>query len=104
SLSSAVRLLSFDLDEYAGGGDGSIAWSIGGLSSGVLASGNWTMSQAGGRTTIAPGASGQLGEALTLSLQLNSGAPSYFALDNLTFAQVPEPSAIGLGVLAAEIG
>lgn len=101
SLSSAVRLLSFDLDEWAGGGDGSIAWSIGGLSSGVLASGNWTMSTAGGRTTIAAGASGQLGEALTLSLQLSSGAPSYFALDNLTFAQVPEPSAIGLGVLAA---
>jgi hypothetical protein len=101
SLFSAVRLLSFDLDEWAGGMDGSISWSIGGLSSGVLASGNWTMSNAGGRTTIAAGASGQLGEALTLSLQLNSGAPSYFALDNLTFAQVPEPSAIGLGVLAA---
>jgi hypothetical protein len=100
TASSAVRLLSFDLDEWAGGGDGSIAWSIGGLSSGVLASGNWTMSTTGGRTTIAAGASGQLGEALTLSLQLNSGSPSYFALDNLTFAQVPEPSAIGLGMLA----
>jgi MYXO-CTERM domain-containing protein len=36
-----------------------------------------------------------------LSLQLSSGSPSYFALDNLTFAQVPEPSAIGLGILAA---
>jgi hypothetical protein len=101
SALSAIRLLSFDLDEWAGGGDGSIAWSIGGLSSGILASGNWTMGNAGGRTTIAPGVSGQLGEALTLSLQLNSGSPSYFALDNLTFAQVPEPSAIGLGVLAA---
>jgi hypothetical protein len=101
SALSAVRLLSFDLDEWAGGGDGSIAWSIGGLNSGVLASGNWTMGNAGGRTTISPGVSGQLGEALTLSLQLNSGGPSYFALDNLTFAQVPEPSAIGLGVLAA---
>jgi hypothetical protein len=101
SAAFAVRLGAFDLDEWAGGGDGSITWSIGGLNSGVLASGNWTMSNAGGRTRIAPGVSGQLGEALTLSLQLNSGAPSYFALDNLTFAQVPEPSTIGLGILAA---
>lgn len=101
SASFAVQLASFDLDEWAGGGDGSIAWSVAGLNSGLLASGNWTMGTAGGRTTIAPGVNGQLGETLTLSLQLNSGGPSYFALDNLTFAQVPEPSAIGLGVLAA---
>lgn len=101
SASFAVRLASFDLDEWAGGGDGSIAWSVAWINSGLLASGNWTMSAAGGRTTIAPGVNGQLGEVLTLSLQLNGGGPSYFALDNLTFAQVPEPSAIGLGVLAA---
>lgn len=101
SASFAVRLASFDLDEWAGGGDGSIAWSVAGANSGLLASGNWTMSTAGGRNTIAPGVNGQVGESLTLSLQLNSGVPSYFALDNLTFAQVPEPSAIGLGILAA---
>jgi MYXO-CTERM domain-containing protein len=32
---------------------------------------------------------------------LNSGRPSYFALDNLTFDQVPEPSTLALGVLPA---
>jgi hypothetical protein len=102
SALSAVRLGAFDLDYYAGApGDGSIAWSISGISSGILANGDWTMGTAGGRTTIAPGVNGQLGETLQLSLQLNSGAPSYFALDNLTFAQVPEPSTIGLGLLAA---
>jgi hypothetical protein len=97
----AVQLGSFALDEWAGGGDGSIAWSVAGANSGVLASGNWTMSNAGGRKTVSPNALGQVGEALTLSLQLNSGAPSYLALDNLTFAQVPEPSVVGLGILAA---
>jgi len=101
TAASAVRIGAFDLDEWAGGGDGSISWSVAGFTSGLLASGNWTMGNTGGRTTITPGVSGQLGEALTLNLQLNGGAPSYFALDNLAFAQVPEPSAIGLGVLAA---
>lgn len=101
SAAFAVRIGAFDLDEWAGGGDGSITWSISGISSGILATGNWTMSAAGGRTSILPGVSGQLGEVLSLSLQLNSGAPSYFALDNLTFAQVPEPSTVGLGILAA---
>jgi hypothetical protein len=103
SATFAVRLGAFDLDYWAGApaGDGLIAWSISGINSGILASGNFALSNAGGRTTFAPGVSGQVGEALQLSLQLNSGSPSYFALDNLTFAQVPEPSTIGLGVLAA---
>jgi hypothetical protein len=30
---------------------------------------------------------------------LVSGLPSYIALDNLTFQQVPEPSTIALGLL-----
>jgi hypothetical protein len=97
----AIQLRSFDLDEWAAGGDGSINWSITGPISGTLASGNWMMTTAGGRTAITPNAAGQIGEALTLNLELGGGAPSYFALDNLTFAQVPEPSAMGLGVLAA---
>jgi hypothetical protein len=96
-----VRLASFDLDEWNGGGDGNIAWSITGATSGELATGSWTMVPTGGRKTISPGVSGQVGEAVTLSLQLNSGAPSYLALDNLTFAQVPEPSALALGALGA---
>ena len=99
----SVQVTSFDLDEWAGGGDGNIDWSITGASSGTLAMGNWTMGNAGGRSTIGAGAGGQLGEAITLNLQLNSGSPSYFALDNLTFAQVPEPSALGLGALGAVV-
>ena len=67
SASFAVRLASFDLDEWSEGGAGSIAWSITGLNSGLLADGNWTMSNDGGRSTITPRVSGQLGEALTLS-------------------------------------
>ena len=101
SAAFAVRLGSFHLDEWAGGGDASVTWSITGLNSGSLASGVWTMSNAGGRTLITPGISGQLGEGLILNLQLNSGSPSYLALDNLTFAQVPEPSTLALGALGA---
>ena len=101
SAAFAVRLGSFHLDEWAGGGDGSITWSITGLNSGALASGVWNMSNAGGRSLITPGITGQLGEGLILNLQLNSGSPSYFALDNLTFAQVPEPSTLALGALGA---
>ena len=103
SSAFSVRLLSFELDEWAGGGAGSINWSLTGASSGLLASGVWNMTDAGGRSLISPGTSGHLGEALTLSLQLTSGAGSYFALDNLTFAQVPEPSVLGLGAAGAGV-
>ena len=96
-----VNLKSFDLDEWAGGGEGSLTWSITGPNSGTLASGIWTMTTAGGRSAISPGVTGQLGEALTLNLELGSGDGTYFALDNLTFTQVPEPTALGLGALGA---
>lgn len=101
SSAFAVRLSSFYLDEWAGGGPGSITWTVTGLNSGALASGVWTMAETGGRSLISPGVAGQLGEGLILNLQLNSGAGSYFALDNLTFAQVPEPSTMMLGALGA---
>ena len=97
----AVSLMSFELDEWAGGDLGSITWSVAGPSSGVLATGTWTMTDAGGRSLISPNVVGLGGEALTLSLHLNSGDASYFALDNLTFAQVPEPSTLGLGLAGA---
>ena len=102
--STAVRLVSYDLDEFVGGGSGSIVWSVFGPTSGTLANGNWTMSNAGGRSLVSPNVTGLLGESLTLTLTLNSGAPSYFALDNLIFDQVtpvPEPSTIALGALGA---
>jgi hypothetical protein len=101
SAAFAVRLSSFFLDEWAGGGAGNITWTVTGLNSGALASGVWTMGDAGGRSLVSPGITGQLGEGLILNLQLNSGAGSYFALDNLTFAQVPEPSTLVLGALGA---
>jgi MYXO-CTERM domain-containing protein len=61
------------------------------------------MSDAGGRSAISPNITGLPGESLSLIFTLNSGLPSYFALDNLTFDQiaVPEPSAIALGALGA---
>jgi hypothetical protein len=102
-----VLLDSFDLDEYVGGGDTSVSWSIFDAQ-GTLASGTWLKSTAtdpsdlGGRDQILTGLTESditLGEAVTLRFSLNSGLPSYLALDNLTFQQVPEPSAIALGLL-----
>ena len=101
SAAFAVRVGSFSLDEWSGGGEGSITWSITGLNSGTLASGVWTMGNSGGRSLISPGIAGQVGEGVILNLSLNTGAPSYFALDNLTFAQVPEPSTLALSALGA---
>jgi hypothetical protein len=96
-----VRLGSFELDEWAGGGSGDITWSIAGSISGPLGTGNWTMSNAGGRSLVSPNISGVAGESLTLSFNLNTGSGSYFALDNLSFDQVPEPSTLALGALGA---
>ncbi|MCI0641130.1 MAG: PEP-CTERM sorting domain-containing protein [Gemmataceae bacterium] len=101
SAASAVRLVLFELDEWAGGGPGSIDWTLVGSLSGQMAGANWTMTDAGGRSGFFIGQSGQLGETLTLNFMLNTGAPSYFALDNLTFDQVPEPSTWALGALGA---
>jgi hypothetical protein len=101
TANSGVLLDSFDLDEWAGGGDTSLSWSIFDAQ-GTLASGTWLKSDPGGRDQILTGLTEgdiTLGEAVTLRLTLNSGAPSYLALDNLTFQQVPEPSAIALGLL-----
>jgi hypothetical protein len=98
---SAVRLGSFELDEYAAGGEGAINWDVSRPTGDSLGSGTWTMTNAGGRSLISPNVTGLLGESVTLSLTLVSGAPSYFALDNLAFDQVPEPSPLALGALSA---
>jgi hypothetical protein len=97
----AVQLDSFELDMWNGGGDTSVSWSIFDAQ-GTLASGTWLKSDPGGRDQVLTGLGTDdvnLGEAVTLRLNLNSGAVSYLALDNLIFQQVPEPSAIALGLL-----
>jgi hypothetical protein len=108
SAGSGVLVNSFDLDEWAGGGKGSVSWSLFD-SNGPLASGLFTKSTAGGRTTILTGlttANVNIGLPVTLRLGLNAGEPSYFALDNLIFdqVQVPEPGMVSLGLLGAGLG
>lgn len=100
TISTAVVLNRVDFDEWSGGGNLSITWSVVGASSGTLASGVWTRST-GGRDNMDLNSTGVLGEVLTLSLTNTDGvgSGSYFAIDNLTFDQVPEPSGIMIGAL-----
>ena len=91
----AVNLVSFDLDEWVGGGDMTLRWTISGDRSGTLASGAWDSfsiandpADAGGRSMIRPNVTGSDGEALILSFAQTSGDGTYLAMDNLTFNQV----------------
>ena len=91
----AVNLVSFDLDEWVGGGDMTLRWTISGDRSGTLASGVWDNfsiandpADAGGRSMIRPNVTGSDGEALILSFAQTSGDGTYLAMDNLTFNQV----------------
>jgi len=100
-----VLINSFQLDEYALGEIMNINWDVFD-NIGTLASGNWTRST-GGRDTILTGLNQgniRLGEAVTLRFSITSGLPSYVALDNLTFDQVPEPSTVALGALGLGLG
>jgi MYXO-CTERM domain-containing protein len=112
-----VKINSFELDEWKGGGDTSAFWSVGGATTGVFASATWTEknnandpTDAGGRTLITPNALGLPGEALTLTFDhsASGGFISYLAMDNLTFSStiIPEPSTavmawLGVGGLGA---
>jgi len=101
---------SFDLDEFAGGGDTVVNWEL----VGTGFSGTWDdFSDAnagnGGRTTINTGmtAGDAVAGTLVLQLTLVSGTSSYQAMDNLAFDQavIPEPGSAmlalgGLGALA----
>ena len=95
----AVNLVSFDLDEWVGGGDTTLKWTISSGSGGTLAFGTWNdfsmtkdPSDAGGRSMIRPNVTGADGEALILSFAQTSGSGTYLAMDNLTFDQVlPAP-------------
>lgn len=102
---NGVLINSFALDEWSGGGNMNVNWSVfDGV--GTLASGVWTRST-GGRDTILTGLTAgnvRLGEVVTLSFTLNSGTTSYIAMANLTFDQVPEPSSVALGLLGLGLG
>ena len=95
STGFAVRIDSFDLDEWVGGGDTTVVWSISGSESGTLASGTWSdfnnstdPSDLGGRTSFSPDVTGASGETLTLSFGQTGGDTTFLALDNLSFDQV----------------
>lgn len=124
SAGFGALVTSFALDEYGGGGAGwgdpaygdtSVSWSLFD-STGTLASGVWDLrnnandpGDAGGRNTILTGLTPASisGLPVTLRLIMNSGAPSYLALDNLIFDQVvvvPEPGVVSLGLLGAGLG
>jgi MYXO-CTERM domain-containing protein len=105
-----VTIDSFFLDEYVGGTDTEVAWSITGSSSGLLASGLWDdfnnandPADAGGRTIVSPLVTGSPGETLTLLFDQSAsgGYVSYLAMDNLVFMSevVPEPASAVLGWL-----
>ena len=109
SAGSGVLVNSFDLDEWDGGGNMSVSWSLFD-STGTLASGDWTKNDPGGRDTIltglTPGAI-NIDQPVTLRFTLNSGSVSYVALDNLIFDQVqvvPEPGVVSFGLLGAGLG
>lgn len=115
-----VKITSFELDEYAGGGNTSSTWAVSGPLSGVIASGLWNLRDnahdpidLGGRDLIFANAVGAAGETLTLTFtnadSLNGGGfDSYLAMDNLVFSTmiVPEPTTavmawLGVGGLGA---
>jgi hypothetical protein len=107
-----VLVTAFTLDEWAGGGNMNVSWSLFD-SFGVLASGVWDAkntandpSDLGGRDIILTGLTPASVSSTPVTLRLihTSGYASYAALDNLTFDQivVPEPSVIGL--LGAGLG
>lgn len=105
-------VVSFDLDEFVGGGDSVVDWSV--LSAGeTLFSGTWddfsdAVGGDGGRSTVVTGmtaadALNNGGEVVEVRLTLASGATSYQAMDNFTFGQVtaiPEPGTLGLLAIA----
>lgn len=99
---------SFDLDEFAGGGDSVVNWEL----VGTGFSGTWddfsdAMGGNGGRSTVNTGmtAGDAVAGTLVLQLEMVSGTGSYLAMDNLAFDQVviPEPGSaiLALGGLGA---
>ena len=98
-----VLISSFDLDKFSGGATMDVNWSIFD-GSGTLASGNFL--SASGRQTFSPvySRNADIGSTVTFRFTYNSGPGSYFAIDNLVFDQVPEPSSAGLMALGLGLG
>jgi uncharacterized protein (TIGR03382 family) len=117
NASVKVTINSFFLDEWAGGGNTTCAWSVVGSASGTIASGLWDdfstandPTDGGGRSQELPAAMGAAGETLTLAFDhsASAGVISYLAMDNLVFSTtvIPEPATavmawLGVGGLGA---
>lgn len=95
---ASVLINSVDFDEWAGGGVIATNWTVTGSISGLLASGNWTGTNAGIREVVPMNAQGIAGETLSLTITRTAGNVAYLAIDNISFDQVPEPSAALLGL------
>jgi hypothetical protein len=102
-----VFVSRFDLDTYASGGNVDLFWEI--LSgANVIDSGSYlNPSGVANRTTFTTNMSAATAVFGTLTLRVtrNDGFPSYLAADNITFAQIPEPTSAmlllgGLGAMA----
>ncbi len=102
---TAVEIISFDALDWAGGGGNTLfTWTVTGSVSGVLGTADISVPD-GTTPTINLNITGVAGETLSLDVDQTGGLGSYFAIDNLTFDQVPEPSStallgLGLGAMA----
>lgn len=97
---SAVLINSFALDAWAGGtGTHRIDWSVTDTAgTSVFTNGSWSKDNTGGRDTINVAYTGNVGETLVLKLFIATTITTNdsLAIDNISFDQVPEPSASGL--------
>ena len=96
-----VILTSFVLDHWTNSGADPmlVDWSVTGSSSGLLGSSTASVAD-GARETVNVNLRGTGAETLTLTLHQQNGDGTYLALDDLTYAQTPEPSSLGLLGLA----
>jgi len=105
SATIAVNLISLDMNDWIGSGTTTMNWSVTGSVSGPLGGATGVTMADGTVQNLSINLQGTLGETLTLSLTPTTGTGSYFAIDNISFDQVPEPSSVllgaaGLGALA----
>lgn len=99
NVNTGTFINSFYLDAYSGGGTMTADWFIRDATSTgtILASGSWTRSNTGGHDLISPNYASSLGQTLVLQITRTAGDPAYFAMDELRFDQIPEPTSLFLG-------